>query len=49
MSVKGKKKGMQMTVIPEQKEQIQVMVNAFNKGAKNIRNNTSKVLKMSLE
>ena len=49
MSVKGKKKGTQMTVIPEQKEQIQVMVNAFNKGAKNIRNNTSKVLKMSLE
>jgi len=47
MSTKGKMKGKQMTVIPEQKEQIQVMVNAFNKGSKNIRDNTSKVMKQS--
>ena len=47
MSTKAKKKGKQMTVIPEQIEQCQIMVNVFTKGSKNIRDNTSRLLKQS--
>lgn len=46
-SSKGKKKGKEMTVIPEQLNQIKVMINAFENGSKNIRDHTSRLLKQS--
>lgn len=36
-----------MTVIPEQHDQIKVMISAFEKGSSNIRDHTSRILKKS--
>ena len=44
---KGKKKGKEMTVIPEQPEQIDLMIKAFRGGSKKDRDHTSRLLKQS--
>ena len=47
MTKNGKKKGKQLTVVPEQPEQIDMMVNSFRKGMKGNRDATSMMLKQS--